>query len=224
MCRLVPSPKSVRWMDVRLRERSRVRRCHASSALDQNHNRQPTMVMMVEWSLKGYKVTLTAKEGQAKPRESIAKHLQGPDSTESPGLRGVRKKQQSTEPSLSLPLFPLRSITVRYIIIIGVSGQILRLSTSSGISTTACLRLHWGKAARTLPDRLPGLRQKDRPAATRISNVCPFVSKPVQCFLSEEMKLPVCSHLLSDDGNRRERSFPILGLLFSKGISLAVPK
>lgn len=32
-----------------------------------------TIVMMVGWSLKGYKVTLTAKEGQAKPRESIAK-------------------------------------------------------------------------------------------------------------------------------------------------------
>ncbi|CAM4729615.1 unnamed protein product [Leuciscus chuanchicus] len=37
---MVPSPKSVRWMDVRLRERNRVQRCHASSALDQNHNRQ----------------------------------------------------------------------------------------------------------------------------------------------------------------------------------------
>lgn len=37
---LVRSPKSVRWMDVKLRERSRERRCHASSALDQNHNRQ----------------------------------------------------------------------------------------------------------------------------------------------------------------------------------------
>lgn len=32
-----------------------------------------TIVMMVGWSLKGYKVTLTAKEGQAKPQESIAK-------------------------------------------------------------------------------------------------------------------------------------------------------
>lgn len=32
------------------------------------------------------------------------------------------------------------------------------------------------------------------------SDACPFVSKPVQCFLSEQMKLPVCSYLPSDDG------------------------